>query len=416
MNYADYQAQREAIAKRQQIAQAIMQAGTQGGAQGQMVSGRYVAPSALASIAPILQTALGTYGNSKATDELSSLDKSHNSEIAKALSDYSSADEAGRPAALEALTSETMDPADLAKAQVAQAMTPKAPIPVAAGTTLYDPTSHKSVFTAPEKAPKRTVEWKDVGNQLVPVYSDDGTDVLGLKPKPKTVTPDQKLTADSKPQFGGRTEDLLASLASRGVSLPAGYRSKEQMASTLNGLLAKYPDKTSDEIAEAIASGQINFGAEKKETQTAAGLGGKISYAENEIKQITPLIREASSKVPRGSFVSWNKLKQLGDAQISDPNLKEFKSYMNTLSNAYDMLAARGGTDMEKRKHNREMFDTADSPEALEAALRAVENEATISGNAAGASMRPRSERNAPPADSSVPPDIAALLKKHGGS
>jgi hypothetical protein len=236
-----------------------------------------------------------------------------------------------------------------------------------------------------------------------------GTDVQ------KTMTPDEKRKADTRPNFGGRTQALLASLAARGVSLPAGFRSQAQMESTLNGLLSKYPDKTEDEIAEAIASGQINFGAEKKETSTAAGLGGKIAYAENEIKNITPLIREASAKVPRGNFVAWNKLKQMGDAQISDPNLKEFRSYMNTLSNAYDMLAARGGTDMEKRAHNRAMFDTADSPEALEAALKAVENEASISSKAAADSMRPRSERNAPPADSSVPPDIAALLKKHGG-
>jgi hypothetical protein len=232
----------------------------------------------------------------------------------------------------------------------------------------------------------------------------------------KTPTPDEKLKSENKPQFGGRTQSLLAALASRGVSLPAGFRSQAQMASTLNGLLGKYPDKTEDEIAEAIASGQINFGAEKKETNIAAGLAGKIRYAENEIKQITPLIRQASALVPRGDFVSWNKLKQLGDAQISDPNLKEFKSYMNTLSNAYDMLAARGGTDVEKRAHNREMFDTADSPEALEAALQAVENEASISGKAADDAMRPWSQRDQPPpAANAVPDDIAVLLKKHGG-
>jgi hypothetical protein len=61
MNFADYQAQREALTKRQQIAQALMQQGMTGAPQGQMVSGRYVAPSMLASLAPILQTALGTY-------------------------------------------------------------------------------------------------------------------------------------------------------------------------------------------------------------------------------------------------------------------------------------------------------------------------------------------------------------------
>lgn len=209
----------------------------------------------------------------------------------------------------------------------------------------------------------------------------------------KTPTPGEKLTDARGSKGGPFNQELLAALAARGVSLPTGFRSKEQMLATLNGLIARYPNNTMDEIADAVANGQIVFGGEKKETQTSAAQAGKITYAENEIKLIAPLIREASAKVPRGTFVPWNKLKQYADSQLSDPALKELKSYMTTLSNAYDMLAARGGTDMEKRKHNRELFDTADSPEALEAALKAVENEASISGQAAQKSMLPRSQR-----------------------
>lgn len=211
----------------------------------------------------------------------------------------------------------------------------------------------------------------------------------------KTATPGELLT-DKRVKatgFGGQNKDLLAALATRGVSLPAGFRSQAQMQSTLEGLIARNPGKTVDEIADQIANGQIDFKADTKSSQTAAALGGKIAYAENEIKLLAPLVRKASAAVPRGNFVSWNKLSQLTDAQLSDPALKEFKSYMTSLSNAYDMLAARGGTDMDKRRHNRELFDTADSPEALEAALKAVENEADISGKAARQSMKPLSQQ-----------------------
>lgn len=240
-----------------------------------------------------------------------------------------------------------------------------------------------------------------------------GTRTPGVDIK-KTMTPDQaakvKLQGDNK--FTGDDGDILAALALRGVSLPAGLRSKDQQISTIRGLRQKNPELSAEEIADKVASGQLGFGVEKKETTTAAGLSGKIRYAENEIKQLTPLIREASAAVPRGSFVPWNKLKQMAEGSISDPNLKEFKSYMNSLSNAYDMLSARGGTDMEKRKHNREMFDTADSPEALERALKAVETEAAISDRAAVASTQPRGKEVAPAG--AVPDDIAALLQKHG--
>ena len=112
--------------------------------------------------------------------------------------------------------------------------------------------------------------------------------------------------------------------------------------------------------------------------------------------------------MPRGQFVPWNQLKQYSNTKISDPALKKFKSYMTTLSNSYDVLAARGGTDVEKRKHNREMFDTADSPEALQAALDAVLNEAKISGEAAQASTAPRLNNPSTPAAAPGPGGAAA--------
>lgn len=191
-------------------------------------------------------------------------------------------------------------------------------------------------------------------------------------------------------EFGGKEGELLGALADRGVSLPAGLRSQAQMKATLSALLGRHPDLNPDQIAEGIERGQIAFGAERKETQIAAGIAGKIRYAEEEITRLVPLVKQASDNLPRGAFVPWSKLKQYGEAKLSDPDLKKFKSYMTTLSNAYDVLAARGGTDIEKRKHNREMFDTADSPEALQAVLDAVLTEAHVSGEAAQASEQPR--------------------------
>jgi hypothetical protein len=67
--------------------------------------------------------------------------------------------------------------------------------------------------------------------------------------------------------------------------------------------------------------------------------------------------------------------------------------YMTSLSNAYDMLAARGGTDMDKRRENRKNFEMAQSPEALERVMQAVMKEAQASGRAAQGSLRvPKTE------------------------
>lgn len=187
--------------------------------------------------------------------------------------------------------------------------------------------------------------------------------------------------------FQGKNGEIMAALAEKGVSLPAGFRSKQQQLGLLNALSERNPNLSPDQIADKIKSGQIDLANLKVEGRTAAGIAGKVAYAEQEIEQTIPLVREASAKLPRGQFVPFNKLKQMGEKEFSDPDLAEFKMYMTSLSNAYDMLAARGGTDVEKRAENRKNFDSAQSPEALERVIRAAQNEARASGRAATKSM-----------------------------
>lgn len=195
-------------------------------------------------------------------------------------------------------------------------------------------------------------------------------------------------TVESK-SFTPEEGDLMGALAVKGVAIPAGMRSQAQMKATFSALIRNNPDKTPEQIAEDVKSGKLQFSAENKEITTAAGIAGKIRYAENEIKQLSPLVLKISNEIPRGKFVPWNQLKQMVMTKNSDPQLKKLKSYLNTLSNSYDMLAARGGTDKDKRAHNREMFDSADSPEALQAAVEAIVTEADISDKAATESMVP---------------------------
>lgn len=210
--------------------------------------------------------------------------------------------------------------------------------------------------------------------------------------------------------FATGDSELLASLAQRGVSLPQGLRSKEQMAATLKGLREKNAGLTPDEIAEKVAAGQIGFGAEKKETSTAAGIAGKTSVGENELIDFIPKALDASARVPRGSFVPFNKLVQLGEKNISDPDLKELYGRTQAILNAYDIVAARGGTDMEKRRHNREMLETADSAATYARAAAVIEDEARIAKKAARKSELPFSQRNEGAAH---PQDIQALLDKY---
>lgn len=181
------------------------------------------------------------------------------------------------------------------------------------------------------------------------------------------------------PEMGG----MMAALAEQGISLPTGFRSKEQQMTLYQGILDRNPGKSPEEIAKMLKTGQIEFGAQKKETQTAAAVAGKVEVAQNEIDEFVPLVQKSAASVPRGKFMPLTRLMQASDEQMSDPNLRALKININSLLNAYDMLASRGGTDVEKRKEVRSLLTSADSPEALESALKQFQAEAAAAHRAA---------------------------------
>lgn len=262
----------------------------------------------------------------------------------------------------------------------------RTPVQLSAGASLVDPVTGQVVASQQKQS---TVEYRDAGDRLVPVDSITGQPVPGVAPIAKGKLP-------AAAGFGGQTQELLASLAAKGVSLPTGFRSQAQMQATLDGLIAKYPNLTADEIADNIASGQIDFGAAKKETTTAAAQAGRVAIATNELNTFAPLVLQASANVPRGSFMPINKLLQTADNQLSDPNLRQLKISITSMMNAYDQLAARGGTDMNKRAEAHALLTSADSPETLTAAISMFQKEAAAAGQAAAEATKYRKPGDAP--------------------
>jgi hypothetical protein len=183
------------------------------------------------------------------------------------------------------------------------------------------------------------------------------------------------IAAHKNAGFDDRESELLASLADRNVSLPAGLRSQQQIKATVDGLFAKHPDLTADQIADGIKSGKLKLAAETKGAQTAGTQIGKVTLAVNEIKPFGQQTIEASDAVPRGKFVPYSKLKQWGEKNISDPQLLRFYTKMQALENAYNQLAGRSGTDVEKRAHIHRLFDTANSPESVRVLVQSLNEE-----------------------------------------
>jgi hypothetical protein len=198
---------------------------------------------------------------------------------------------------------------------------------------------------------------------------------------------------------GEQARDVLANYG-RGKQGP-------QNISKVQNLMAELA-KDRGLSSQDISARMIEMKGIAKEQQTEASIAGKITYAEKEIQKIAPKVLEISEKVPRGVFVPWNKLQNMTREQISDPNLKQLKTYLTTLTNSYDVLGGRGGTDVDKRAHNRELLNAADGPQALKAAVDAIVAEASLSHEAARESMQVDRTRMGGPAPTSAPPATAA--------
>lgn len=166
------------------------------------------------------------------------------------------------------------------------------PIKLSAGDVLLQPGTYQPIASA---APKSTVEYKDAGDKLIPVNSVSGQVVPGLPPIPKSLTPDQE-----RGQFAPAENALLAALADRGVSLPAGLRSKEQQKATISGLLARHPEMTPDQIADGVRTGQLDFNGAKRSTGQLATLSAAADVQSTKIEKDLASLGPIIDRLPGG--------------------------------------------------------------------------------------------------------------------
>jgi hypothetical protein len=169
---------------------------------------------------------------------------------------------------------------------------------------------------------------------------------------------------------------LLGALTELGVPLPQGYGGAAQRAAILKGLHDRNPGLSDTEIAQKVAKNELQLASTKKEVQTIAAQTGKTRISEEEIPIFGAKLIAASKKIPRGDFIPFNQMVMMKDEQFSNKDLIPLKGYMQTMNNIYDVLAGRGGTDVEKREHARKLFNEATSQEGIQALVSWMNDEA----------------------------------------
>lgn len=155
-------------------------------------------------------------------------------------------------------------------------------------------------------------------------------------------------------RFSGESGDLMAALAERGVSLPAGFRSKEQQRSLLNGLISRHPDMNADQIADGIRSGQLGFTSDKTQASVLGRREAAILPVEKSITKPGGFLDQAEKAV---NDVDFSKLKAAGafenwkGDQLSDPNLTKYRAAVAELRAEYALVLSKGGQVTDAARH-----------------------------------------------------------------
>jgi hypothetical protein len=230
---------------------------------------------------------------------------------------------------------------------------------------------------------------------------------------------DAAMAKRAEGEFTDGESKLLAAMADKNVSLPAGLRSQKQIKSTLDGLMKEHPDLDANGIAEGLKSGKLKLAAETKAASTAGTQIGKVALASNELDSFGDQVIEASKGIPRGTSLTLNGIMQSSEKQLSDPKLLRLKVKLQALNNAYDQLAARGGTDAAKREHIHELFNSQLSDKAIQELVKSVKEEAAGAREAANRTIAETSNTSIPGAGPAAaapgahPPDIQSILDKY---
>jgi hypothetical protein len=155
------------------------------------------------------------------------------------------------------------------------------------------------------------------------------------------------------PQSG----DLLAALTEKGVTLPQGLRSRQVLQQTLQGLIARNPGKSVDEIADQVKSGALTMGTEKTEASVLGRREAAILPVEKSITKPGGFLEQAEKAVDSvdfsklkaaGSFEKWTK------DQESDPDLSRYKAAVAELRAEYSIVLSKGGQVTDAARHEAE--------------------------------------------------------------
>lgn len=219
------------------------------------------------------------------------------------------------------------------------------------------------------------VQWqRGNGAQINPVTNEAKADPSSIGPaeaqrldmEKQRLTMAQKLASG----FNGQAGELLAAMTEKGVTLPAGMRSKEQQLATVNGLLARHPEMTPDQIADAVKEGKISFGAESKGVNAfTTGKQGDTVRALSVATDHLNTLSQLADALQNGDMPAINKLGNYVAQQTGGAAPTNFDTARRIVADEVVKAVVGYGGSTADREEAARVINNANSPAQLKGAI-----------------------------------------------
>lgn len=184
---------------------------------------------------------------------------------------------------------------------------------------------------------------------------------------------------------------------------PAGAQKMDSGGGAHSGIamaIKQFSKENPKATAADIADFAAQYGAGVREQGAIGQRTGQVEFSAGELDNAAVLSKDAYNKLPRGQFLTFNKLRQKVETETGSPEQAAAYAADNAVVNTYARMVSPTGSGTESDKsHAREMLNTAQSHEAHDAVVNQLmkEGEAAQAG-AKQARGKAREHRVEPPA------------------
>lgn len=134
-----------------------------------------------------------------------------------------------------------------------------------------------------------------------------------------------------------------------------------------------------------IAKANAEFFGQAAGERTLGTRTANVEMAVNEAANMADMVTQTSREVPRTSFIPANKAILSYEKNTGDPKVVAFGAALNSFVNAYARAISPSGTPTDSDKsHAREVLDTAQSQEQIDAAIKQLKAEMEAARKAPG--------------------------------